>query len=202
MKIQTLILFCLTNLINLPGIRAADTNQPHFNGVVLNTNYASLLKQFVLGQPQSNISVGISKSSNPTNIFVCLVYVGQTNSSQSWIAPPQFQRAEYYLYDASGNVIPYLAYYRPANKIYKTISEVPKDVHNVSKGLMWPPFTMPYEQISLNKVFQIEHGGDYKLVVKGRIMKINDDSTLSVVVFPAVSLLIYLKSEEVSVPNK
>jgi hypothetical protein len=188
--------------MNLSGIPAAETKQTHSNGAVLDTNYASLLRQFALGQPNGNISVGISKSSNPTNIFVCLLYAGQTNSSQLWIAPPQFQRDEYYLYDASGNAIPYLASYHPVNKIYKTISEVPRDVHNVSKGLMGPPFTMPYEQISLTKVFQIEHGGDYKLVVKGRIMKINDDSTLSVMVFPPVSLLIYLKSEEVSVPSK
>ncbi len=98
---------------------------------------------------------------------------------------------EYYLYDSSGKVIPYLETYHPANKIYKSISKVPKNVHNVHEGTMWPPFTMPYDQIALTNVFQIERGGDYKLVAKARIMKINGDGSLSVIEFPPVSLPIH-----------
>ena len=64
---------------------------------------------------------------------------------------------------------------------------------------MWgPPFSMPYEQSTLTDIFQIEHGGDYRLVAKGRIMKINDDSSLSIVEFPPVSLMIHLRDEDVN----
>ena len=62
---------------------------------------------------------------------------------------------------------------------------------------MWPPFSMPYEQNTLTDIFQIEHGGDYRLVAKGRIMKIKDDGSLSVMEFPPVSLPIHLRDEDV-----
>ena len=104
------------------------------------------------------------------------------------MGPPQFQRVEYYLYDSSHKAVPYLAAYHPANTIYKTISKVPKNVHNVYVGLMGidREVPTPYGQVALTNIFQIEHGGDYKLVAKGRIMKINDDSSLSIIDFPPV----------------
>ena len=56
---------------------------------------------------------------------------------------------------------------------------------------------MPYDEITLTNIFQVEHGGDYKLVAKGRIMKINGDSSLSVMEFPPVSLPIHIRDEDV-----
>lgn len=196
MKNKILIFSCLVGLISFSRAEADETTQANSNKIVLNANYTNLLKDFALGEPTNDICVGILKKPQP-NLFVCLLYVGQTNSNQLWIAPPKFQRGEYYLYDSSGKVIPYLVKYHPANKIYKSISKVPKNEHNVYEGLMGPPFTMPYDQIALTNVFQIEQGGDYKLVVKGRIMKINDDSSLSVVEFPPVLLPVHIRDEDV-----
>jgi hypothetical protein len=98
-------------------------------------------------------------------------------------------------------VVPNLTTYHPDNKTYKSIYEVPKNVHNVYDGLMGPPFSMPYEQIALTNVFQVEHGGDYTLVAKARIMKINDDKSLSTVEFPPVSLPIHIRDEDVPKKN-
>ena len=170
-----------------------------FAGETATTNLA---KYFALGQSTNDISLGILTNSSESNIFVCLLYVGQTNSRQFWVAPPQFQRVEYYLYDSSAKVVPYLATYHPINKNYETISEVPKNVNNVHEGIMWSPFPMPYDQAILTNIFQIEHSGNYKLIVKGRIMKINADSSLSMVKFPPVSLAIHLGDEDVSKENK
>jgi hypothetical protein len=198
MKIKILIFSCLVSLVSLSRVKASETTQDISNKIVLNANYTNLLKEFALGEMTNGICVGILKKPQP-NFYVCLLYVGQTNSSQLWIAPPKFQRGEYYLYDSSGKVIPYLEKYHPANTIYNFISKVPKNVHNVYEGLMGPPFAMPYDQIALTNVFQIEQGGDYKLVVKCRIMKIQDDGSLSVMEFPPVSLPIHLRDEDVKI---
>lgn len=199
MKIKILILFCFASL-SLLTIEAADTTQTNSNATPLDANHTNFLNGYVCGQPTNDISVGIRFfNSSQSNIFVCLFPAGQTNRQQLWIAPPQFQRVEYYLYDSFHKAVPYLATYHPANKIYKTISDVPKNVHGVHEGTMWgPPFSMPYEQSTLTDIFQIEHGGDYRLVAKGRIMKINDDSSLSIVEFPPVSLMIHLRDEDVN----
>lgn len=197
MKITALIFSCLIGLTGLFTSKAADAMNSNSNIIRSNTNYVKYTELYALGEPTNDICVGVLKKPNP-NFYVCLFYVGQTNSNQLWIAPPQFQRGEYYLYDSSGKAMPYLAKYHPANKIYKTSHEVPKNIHNLYEGLMGSPFTMPYDQIALTNVFQVEQGGDYKLVVKGRIMKINDDSSLSVVKFPPVSLTVHFQNEDVS----
>jgi hypothetical protein len=194
MKIKTIILSCFVGFTAVFSVGAAAQIKTNSDTNLFSVD-TNLLNSFVLGQPTNDVSVGILKNSSPSNTVVCLLYVGQTKSRQFWIAPPQFQRVEYYLYDSSGKVVPYLATYHPTNKKYKTIDEVPKNMHNVHEGIMWPPFSMPYEQSSLTDIFQIEHGGDYKLVVRGRIMKINDDSSLSIVEFPSVSLPIHLDNE-------
>jgi hypothetical protein len=146
-------------------IKASETDCASLANSVYSANYTNLLNYFVLGQPTNDICVGISKLSQATAI-ICLFYVGETNSNRLWIAPPRFQRAEYYLYDSFGNV---------------------------HEGLISPPFTMPYDEASLTNIFQIEHRGDYKLLVKGRIMKINDDSSLSIMEFPLVSLAVHIQ---------
>ncbi len=197
MKIKTIIFSCFVSLTTFFSVEAADQIKTNSTADLLNEIQTNLLKSFALGQPTNDISLGIkSVNSSQSNIFVCLFYVGQTNSRQFWIAPPRFQRVEYYLYDSSGKVVPYQATYHPANKIYKTISDVPKNVHGVREGLMAPPFSMPYEQSTLTDIFQIEHGGDYRLVAKGRAMKINDDGSLSIIEFPPVSLPIHLRDED------
>lgn len=158
---------------------------------------AVLAKDCVWSVPTNNISVGVRYFTNQTDVLVYLTDVGPTNDHQLWIAPPEFQRVELSLYDSSRKVVPHLVSYRPNNKIYKNVSDVPKNIHNVYIGLMGPPFSLPYEQLTLGNVFQIEHSGDYKLVAKGRILKINDDSSLSVIEFPPVILPIHLRDEDV-----
>jgi hypothetical protein len=202
MKIGSLTLsFCLIGFVNIFIVWVTEANQTNSNITAFSANHINIPSDFVLGQSTNDISIGIS-SLSCSNIFVCLFYVGQTNSSQLWVAPPQFKRVEYYLYDSSGKAIPYLATYHPASKIYKTILEVPKNVHGVHKGTMWPPFTMPYDQVTLTNVFQVGHAGDYKLVVKGRIMKINDDSSLSILEFPLVSMPVHLREQDLPVAVK
>jgi len=177
-------------------IKASENNQSNVDIAVHGENYTNFVSNFVLGQPTNDICLAILKSTKPS-AFICLYYVGRTNSNRFWMAPPRFQRAEYYLYDSSGKVMPYLAAYHPDNKAYKSISDAAKNAHSVYEGLMAPPFTMPYDQIALTNVFQVQHSGDYKLIVKGRIMKINDDSSLSILEIPPVSLLIHFREEDV-----
>lgn len=167
-----------------------------FENTNIVASYGNLLDDFALGQPANDIVVGISKRALPSDIFVCLFYIGQTNSNQLWIAPPQFQRVDYFLYDSSNQAVSYSRTYNPANKTYKLISEVPKNVFNVYEGLMGAPFTMPYDQVVLTNVFQIVRAGDYKLVARGRIMKINNDGTLRLVEFPPASLTIHIDDED------
>ncbi len=198
MKIKLLVLLCLVSLANCLVAEAVETPQTKSHAPERDATGTNSLNGYVCGKPTNDILAAIRFFELPQpNVMVCLLNVGQTNSRQLWIAPPQFQRVEYYLYDSSGKVVPYLATYHPANKIYKTISEVPKNVHNVYKGLMGSPFPMPYDQAILTNIFQIEHGGNYKLTAKGRIMKINADSSLSVVMFPPVSLTIHLADKDV-----
>jgi hypothetical protein len=193
MKETILIFICFVSFANSLMVMAADTAPINSNTTALEANSTNFLNGYVCGQPTNDISVGIRFfNSSQSNIMVCLLSTNEANSHQLWIAPPKFQRVEYYLYDSSRKAVPYLAAYHPANKIYKTISQVPKNVHGVHKGTMWPPFSMPYEQNTLKDIFQIEHGGDYKLVAKGRLMKINDDGSLSVIEFPLVSIPVHL----------
>ena len=44
----------------------------------------------------------------------------------------------------------------------------------------------------LTNVFDLREAGDYKLVAKARIMKINGDGSLSLVIFPPASLMIHV----------
>jgi hypothetical protein len=152
----------------------------------------NVLDKFTLGQPRDNIRVGISKEPMEGQTFVCLFYVGRTNSNQLWIAPPKFQRAEYFLYDSSHKPVPYAPTYHPPGKTYKNISEVPKNVFNVHEGTMSSPFRMPYDVITLTNVFELADDGNYTLVAKARIMKINSDGSLSLVSFPQASLTVHV----------
>jgi hypothetical protein len=197
LKIKIAILSCLVGFANFLAIEAADTTQTNSNATTLDANPGNFLNGYVCGKPTNGISAGIRFfNSSQSNIMVCLFSTSQANRNQFWIAPPQFQRVEYYLYDSSHKAVPYLATYHPANKIYKASHEVPKNVYNVYEGLMASPFTMPYEENTLTDIFQIKHGGDYRLVAKGRIMKINDDGSLSLMEFPQVSILIHLRNED------
>ncbi len=198
MKTKILIFLCLGNLAIYFTGKAEEITQTNSN--------AAFIKEFVWSAPTNNLSLGITYL-NPTNHFgeksgvlVYLLDVGPTNTTWwRWMGPPQFKRVEYYLYDSSQKVVPYSATYHTSNKFYKTVSEIPQNVHNVRVGhvILSREVPVPYDQITLTNIFQIEHGGDYKLVVKGRIMKINDDSSLSVVRFPPVSLTIHLGDEDV-----
>ncbi len=196
MKINSLILCCFLSFTKLFAIQAADQSQTHANVTALQSYHTNLLNGYVCGQPTNDICLGIKcLNSTRSNIIVCLLCVGQTNSNELWIAPPKFQRVQYHLYDSTLKAVPYLRTYHPADKTYKTSREVPKNPHNVYEGLMWPPFSLPYEHSTLTGMFRIEHGGDYTLVAKGRIMKINDDSCLSTIELPPVSLPIHLNDE-------
>ena len=154
--------------------------------------YTNVVNMFSLGQPTDNIRIGVSKKPLEGQTFVCLFYIARTNSNQLWIAPPKFQRAEYFLYDSSHKPVPYSPTYHPPGKTYKNISEVPKNIFNVHEGTMLAPFTMPYDTMVLTNVFRLREPGDYKLVAKARIMKINGDGSLSLVSFPPASLMIHM----------
>jgi hypothetical protein len=198
MKINVFILSFLVSFVSLLALDAAETTQTDFTITASTANDTNSLNGYVCGQATNGIAVAIKFfNSSHSNIMACLLSTSQVDRNQLWIAPPQFQRIEYYLYDSSQKVVPYLAAYHPANRSFKTISDAPKNVHNVHEGTMWPPFSMPYEQNTLTDIFQIEHGGDYRLVAKGRIMKIKDDGSLSVMEFPPVSLPIHLRDEDV-----
>jgi len=199
MKTKTAVFSCFVSLTVFFSAEAAEIIQTN-SGSALDATCTEFVNSFVWGQPINNLSLGITylnpsnRSGEKSDVLVCLLDVGPTNITWwRWMGPPQFQRVELYLYDSSGRVVPYLATYHPANKIYKILSEVPKNVHNVRIGHIIPSreFPVPYERIALTNIFQIEHGGDYKLVARGRIMKINDDSSLSIIEFPPISLPIH-----------
>lgn len=188
----------LIYLINIPAINAAKTIGNSYDTSQPNSQYTNLLTHFTLGQPTNGVCVGILNPAQP-KLSVCLLCVGQTNRNQFWIAPPQFQRVEYYLYDSStSKLVPYQKTYHTYNKVYNRIYDVPKNSHNAYQGVMWPPFSMPYDQITLTNVFNIGHGGEYKLIARARIMKINRNSSLSVVEFPPVSLTIHVRDQDVA----
>jgi hypothetical protein len=196
MKMKVLMLFYLVSVACFVGIRAAGQLKTNDNEHLLEED-ATFVNGYDLGLPTNGICVGVkSLDSSQSTVIVCLLTLGQTNSHQLWIAPPQFQRVQYSLFDSSHKEVPYRKSYHPANKIFKSISEIPKNVHNVHEGTMWPPFPMPYEETPLIDIFQIEHGGVYELVAKGRILKINDDSSLSLVEFPAVSIPIHVQKSD------
>ncbi len=198
MKTKILIFLCLGGLANFFTVNAAETTQTNSD--------AAFIKELVWSAPTNNLSLGITYLS-PTNRFgeksdvlVYLLDVGPTNTTWwRWMGPPQFQRVKYHLYDSSQRAVPYSAKYRPTNKVYNTISEIPQNVHNVRVGhvILSREVPVPYDRITLTNIFQIEQGGDYTLVVKGRIIKINGDSSLSVVEFSPVSLAIHLRDEDV-----
>jgi hypothetical protein len=139
-------------------------------------------------------SVGIRlHNEEPINIYVDIFFDTKVAERSFWIAPPQFQRVEYFLYDSGGKPVLFSTEYSPPNREYKTLTEVPKGTHNEPKGIMMESqFPMFYDQAALTNIFQITNNGDYKLVVKVRIMKVNNDSTLSLMEFPSVSLPIHI----------
>ena len=198
MKTKIFLFLFLGGLANIFTVKAAETAQTDSN--------AAFIKRFVWSTPTNNLSLGITylsptnRSGQKADVLVYLLDVGTTNTTWwRWMGPPQFQRVEFNLYDSSQKIVPYLVSYHPANKAYKTISELPQNVHNVRVGHVIPSREVPspYDQITLTNVFQIDHRGDYKLIAKGRIMKINADSSLSVVRFPPVSLQIHIRDEDV-----
>ena len=70
---------------------------------------------------------------------------------------------------------------------------MPKNVFDVHEGTMFAPFLKtPYDAMVLTNVFDLREAGDYKLVAKARIMKINGDGSLSLVIFPPASLMIHV----------
>jgi hypothetical protein len=195
MKIKLLFLLCLTGFLNVLVVGSVRANQTNVDATV-----SAFIGRFTWSKPIEDLSLGVSfirpadRFGDKSDVLIYLLDIGQTNKSKWWIGPPKFQRCEYYLYDSLGKVTPYLTTYHPANKVYKTISEVPKNIHNVYIGLTGPykETPVPYDRITLTNIFQIEHGGDYKLVAKGRLMKINDDGSLSVIEFPLVSIPVHL----------
>lgn len=182
-------------LFSAIGADRAKTNTPTWLPGEWQTNRSN---GFVVGQPTNNISIGIRfLNGSQSELFVCLLADPQANSQQFWVAPPDFQRVEYSLSDSAGKAISYLPTYRPPKRVYKTISEVPKNLHGAREGTMWPPFSMPYMESRLTDIFQIDHAGDFNLVVKGRIMEINGDSSLSLIEFPPVSLTLHLRQQDI-----
>lgn len=209
MQIRILIFLCIVSLANIFLVEAAEmkTIKTNSDTTEIGVIYTNFLNSFVWGQPTNNLSLGI-KFLNPTvckagqpDVLVYLLNVGPTNMGWNvWIGPPNFQRVEFQLFDSAKKDLPYSVVYHPVSKVYKTASEIPKNIHNVRIGQVAPrrDFPAPYDEIILTNVFRIGRGGDYVLVAKGRIMKINSDSSLRMVEFPPISLSIHLDDQVVS----
>ena len=200
------ILLLLIVGLNTFDARGSETNST-ITQFTIETNQNDLIRSFAWGDPKDNVSAGVKtlnrsdRESMHADVLVCLLNIGKIDASQyAWIAPPDFQRVEWFMYDLSGKPIPYSPKYHPVDKKYQFISEVPRDAHHVHMGLLLLRNDFPrlYEQAMLTNVFQIENDGDYKLVVKARLMEIHDDLPLSTVILPPVSLTVHFQNGEIA----
>lgn len=205
-----LTLFCFVSITVFQAVGEETTNQTAFNltkNISIDTN---IWLSVVWGKPTNNLCL-IAKFLNPAkrttekyDVYFDLLEVGSTNTYWNLRAPPKFQRVNLELYDESGKRVAYQsAHVDFTNEDYEYFSDIPKNGRGIRVGRIMPnrESPIPYDGINLTNIFQVEHDGNYKLVVKGRIIKVNlddgrnsGDHSLSIIEFPSISLPVQLNS--------
>jgi len=182
------VLFCSTTVF-----------APNQNSVVQSYEPGAVSDSHV-GQSSNGLCIGVrvwgldGTESNQNEVFIYIFNSSLTNGVQDLIAPPGFQRAEIALYDSSGLSVPHTVNATIKRRDYTNYADVPKDAHGVRSHLFSTlgETPMPYEYVTIDKEFRVVKTGHYTLVVKGRVLNINKDSSLSEVRFDPVAIPIYI----------
>jgi hypothetical protein len=172
------------------------------------------------GKPTNSIWLGLKLVPEQSKIRFYIIGV-ETNMGHGFIAPRGIQPIEIMLLDESGaQIVRETSSTQFTNRVYKTLAEVPKNSRRVSIGHLQLQGQTPIQlaeititnytkseespasvglittwpiQDRITNVFRIGHLGDFTLVVKGRVMRIEPKTgNLTPIELPSVSARIPL----------